>query len=256
MTGLLADPLFWTAAVAAILIAGISKGGFAGGLVMLGVPTLSLVVPPQQAAALMLPALCVMDITGLIGYWGKGSRANLIILITGAAVGIAIGVLVFRWLDADAMRLLIGTIAVGFALNHWLRRAARERPATRPSWRGGGFWGAVGGFVSFVAHAGGPPVYVYLLPQKLDKTTYQATTVFLFAAINYLKLGPYWWLGQFEGETLWTGLALCPLAVAGMWVGIKLHHKVSDRSFFRIAYVVLFLVGSKLIWDGISGLSA
>ncbi len=48
--------------------------------------------------------------------------------------------------------------------------------------------GCVGGFTSFVSHAGGPPVAVYLLAQRLDKTMYQATTVLTFWAINIAKV--------------------------------------------------------------------
>jgi uncharacterized membrane protein YfcA len=39
-----------------------------------------------------------------------------------------------------------------------------------------------------------------------------------------------------------------------MGMGIWLHHRVTDRFFFQVAYAMLFVVGVKLIWDGIAGM--
>ena len=55
------DPLFYFLAVPAVLIAGISKGGFGSGLALVAVPMMSLIVPVPVAAAIMLPVLMSID---------------------------------------------------------------------------------------------------------------------------------------------------------------------------------------------------
>ena len=112
--------------------------------------------------------------------------------------------------------------------------------------------GAAGGFTSFIAHSGGPPISMYLLRRPLDRTDFVATTVLLFAAINYVKLLPYGWLGQLSAGNLVTSLVLAPLAPIGVYTGVWLHRRVSDRFFFRLMYVLLFVVGCKLLYDGVS----
>ena len=77
-------------------------------------------------------------------------------------------------------------------------------------------------------------------------------TVVFFAVMNYVKIAPYAWLGQFDETNLMTALVLSPLAPIGMGLGIWLHNRVTDRFFFRVAYAMLFVVGLKLIWDGIA----
>jgi uncharacterized protein len=139
-------------------------------------------------------------------------------------------------------------VAVAFVLQKWLKPSPPE--AARPNWPKGVFWSACSGFTSFIAHAGGPPLQVYLLPQRLDKTTFVATTIVFFAAVNYVKLIPYWWLGQFTPSNLGTGVVLVPVAVGGVYLGMYLHHKISDAVFFRIVYVFVFLCGLKLLYDG------
>src|SRR3546814_2780512 len=107
-------------------------------------------------------------------------------------------------------------------------------------------WGAVSGFTSFTAHAGGPPVNVYLLPLGLPKTQYQATTVAFFLLVNYGKLIPYTGLGLFTGENLATSAALFPVAVAGILSGIWLHDRVPTGLFYTACYFFLALTGVKL----------
>ena len=59
---------------------------------------------------------------------------------------------------------------------------------------------------------------------------------------------------KFDKTNLLTALVLIPLAPIGVYAGYWLHTRVSDRVFFQIAYTLLFIVGLRLIYDGITGL--
>ncbi len=251
---MISDPWFYLAAVPAVMIAGISKGGFGAGLGMLAVPMMALVLPPVQVAAIMLPILCLMDLVGVWAYWKKWESRVLTRLALAAVVGIAVGTLTFHVMAPWMIRLLIGVIALGFTANY-LQRRLRRRQTTgfAPGRLSGWFWGAVSGFTSFTAHAGGPPVNVYLLPLGLPKTQYQATTVGFFLLVNYVKLLPYTALGLFTGQNLATSAALFPVAVAGILAGIWLHNRVPSGLFYTACYVFLALTGVKLIYDGLVG---
>ena len=247
------DPLFYLLALPAVLIVGISKGGFGGGLGSLAVPLMALVISPIQAAAILLPILCVMDLHGTWVYRGRWDKANLRILMPAALVGLSIGAFSFRYLDARMIRLIIGTLAVGFTIHHWLGGLLTTRTARGVDLARGSFWGAVSGFTSFIAHASGPPMSIYLLPQRMDKTRFLSTTVIFVLFMNYLKLVPYAWIGLFSSENLYTSLVLLPLAPLGMWLGIWMHRSVPGEIFYRICYLLLFLAGLKLLYDGGSG---
>ncbi len=168
---LITDPLFYAIAIPVVLLSGISKTGIPGLFGGMAVPMLSLVIPPLQAAALMLPILCFIDLFGLRAFRGVYDRRNMPMLLAGLAIGIAAGMLVFTLVPRDFMRVVIGTIAVAFALNNifgW----ARNRPRAAASWPRGVFWSSLSGLTSFVAHAGSPPIMAYLLPQRLDRRVY------------------------------------------------------------------------------------
>ncbi|WP_339950622.1 sulfite exporter TauE/SafE family protein [uncultured Albimonas sp.] len=250
------DPVFLAAAAPAVLLAGISKGGFGGGAGFAATPIMALVLPPEVAVGVMLPLLCVMDLTGLRAYWGRWSWPDARALMAGALPGIALGAIFVTLIPTDGLRLMIGLIALGFVAfqlaraRGWLAGGG-GRPYSGPR---AGFWGAVCGFTSFASHAGGPPAAVYLLGRGLEKTRYQATTVILFWWVNLVKLGPYWAVGLFEQGQPMAALVLAPLAVLGFLAGVWAHTHVPERWYFRVLYGLLVVTGGKLVVDGVSGL--
>jgi hypothetical protein len=248
----LTDPLFYAAAVPAVLVFGLSKGGLGGGAGLLAVPLMALVLAPADAAAIMLPVLLVMDAMGLWAYRRDADRRALAVLIPGGLVGIAVASLVFGLLDDDLVRLVIGAIAVAFCLWRWLP-VPRPEAAHRPPAAAGIFWGAMGGFTSTLAHAGAPPVNIYLLALKLPPAGFVGTMAYLFAAVNLAKVPSYWALGLFTPANLQASLVLAPVAVVGMGLGIRLLPLIDAKIFYRIVYVVVFSTGLKLLADGWPG---
>ncbi|WP_320837331.1 sulfite exporter TauE/SafE family protein [Zhongshania sp.] len=242
------DPFFYLCAIPAILIFGMAKGGFGGGIAVVSVPLMSLAISPVQAAAILLPILLLMDAVALWSFRGQWSKPNLKIILPGAIIGIVIGSIGFRYLSEDMIRILIGFIAVAFCLNYWFKsQSAVERG---PSKIRGGFWGAVAGFTSFGIHAGGPPINIYLLPQRLEKSLLMGTMAIFFAVVNVVKLIPYSLQGSFDRTNLLTAAILMPLAPVGVRLGFYLLHKVSETTIYRICYFFLFVVGVKLLLDG------
>lgn len=242
---------FWLAALAGVVLTGISKGGLGGGAAGVATPLMALVISPAQGAAIMLPILCVMDLAGIRAYFGKWDRRVLRIIVPAGLAGTVIGTLTFRHLDDSWMRILLGVIALGFVA---YSLAPRARPPAVPSDRQGSFWAMVSGFTSFVSHAGGPPLMVYLLPQKLDKAAFIATSLVFFAAMNYSKILPYYWLGLLETRNLATSVLLIPAGIAGIYLGIWLQRRISVAGFYRTIYTLMFLTGAKLLYDGVRGL--
>jgi uncharacterized protein len=245
----IADPLFYLLAVVAVILLGLSKGGFFG-LGVMALPLMSLFVPPLQAAAIILPVVLAQDALTVWTYRRDWSAWNLKIMIPSMAAGIAVAGLFAASLTAAHIRLAIGLIAGIFVLRHWLG-ARFDRLAARPDMLTGVIWGAVGGFTTMLANAGGPPWQIHLLPQRLDKFTYVGTFTMLFAASNLMKIPAYGALGQLTGENLLIGTVLLPLAVIANYAGIWLVRRTPTELFFRIVYVLMFLIAIELIRSGL-----
>ena len=116
---------FYAAATFGILLTGVFKGGFGGGPGGIAVALMSMFVAPADAAGIVLPILCAMDIFGLLAYRNNWSRHHVRVLIPGALLGIVLGALAFGVVPVEWVRLLIGLIAVTFTLNRWFDLAQR-----------------------------------------------------------------------------------------------------------------------------------
>jgi len=249
---LITDPLFYALAVPAVLITGISKGGFASGGGNLSVPAMALLIPAPQAAAISLPVLCAMDLAGLRAWWGRWSLREMRAIIPGGLLGILLGSFAFGMMDDRATKLMVGLIALAFlARSLWLARGGGLSRPAQPSRLRGGFWSTLSGFTSTIAHAGGPPLAVYLYPLRLERAQLAATTVVFFGVMNYVKLVPYAALGQLSLSNLLTSLVLLPLAPLGVRLGVWLQGRISDKVFYQVVYILLGATGLKLVADGL-----
>lgn len=247
------DLYFFAFAIPAVVFAGMSKGGFGAAAAFAATPFLALILTPGQAIGLMLPLLMIMDVTALKVYWRKWDWPVARTLIVGAVPGIILGGALYTLADPDVFRFLIGVVAVGFVVYQLAKsKGLIAPPKAKLSQKTGLFWGSVTGFTSFISHAGGPPAAVYLLSQKLDKTTYQATSVIVFSTINFLKFIPYFLMGIFSKETFQADVMLIPAAIAGVFIGAYLHKKMSEKLFFGLTYVFLVVTGVKLIFDSLT----
>ena len=249
------DPVVLVAALPAVLLAGVGKGGFGGAIGFAATPLLALAIPPAQALGLMLPLLMLMDVAALRAFWRRWTQPDLGQLMLGMVAGIALGWALFDLLSPAGMRLAIGALALGFVAYRTATRLGLRPPSsTAPAPVRGAVCGAISGLIGFVAHAGGPPVAIHLLPRGFDKTTLQATMVAAFAFLNLLKLPPYLALGLVGSETLTLAVLLAPVAYGGIRLGVFLHGRVRQAAFERIVEIGLIFAGAKLVWDGWRGL--
>jgi uncharacterized membrane protein YfcA len=242
---LLADLPFMAVAVIGVCLLGVSKGGFLG-LGVMALPLMSLFVPPLQAAAIILPTAIAQDALTLWAYWRQWSAWNLKIMLPSMLAGMFVGWLIAASLSATHIRLAIGLIAALFVLRHWLSRRF-ERFTPKPNAATGVIFGVIGGLTTMLANAGGPAWQMHLLPQRLDKIPYVGTVAVLFATSNIVKIPGFVTLGFLTGENIVVGLVLVPIAVLSNYAGIWLVRRTSNEMFFRVAYVLMFVIAIELI---------
>lgn len=247
---MITDPWFYAAAVPALLLTGFSKSGFVAGAGASSVPILSLVISPVQAVGIMLPILLVADIIGITNYWRQKHVLNFRILLIAGIFGSVAGWATAALISEAWVRLIVGLIGTLFALDWWLKLRPIPAEAPGPSWGRGLFWGAVSAYTSFISQTAGPPLAVYLMPQRLPTVTYAATAVTYLTCINWMKVIPYYLLGQLNVGNLMTSAVLMPLALASTYFGLWLVRHIPSGPFYRIGYAGLLLISLKLLWDG------
>lgn len=240
---------FYVVSAFAVTLTGLSKSGFGGGLGILSVPLMSLFVPPQFALAVLIPVLLVMDILVVWRYRASWRRDVIGLMLPGALMGLAVGAVSFQWMNANVIKTLIGMLALVFVAQFALRSLS-DRQAVHPSRPVVFGLGALSGFGSFVAHAGGPPVKGFLLGQNMEKSTFVGTNTMFFFCLNSLKAITYGAMGQLSIDSLQVSLVLAPMLFLGIGLGLWMHRYVDQTMFTRLVYGCLTLTGLRLLWDG------
>ena len=248
---MIADPIFWICAVIAVLLTGVSKGGF-GGIALFAVPLMAMTISPVQAAGILLPILILMDVVSVTAYRKHFDKSVLKLMIPGAVIGIVLGGLIAGYVSDRVVLILVGIVALTFSL-YSVFKPRGKASFIKDNAPVGVVASLVAGFTSFIAHAGGPPFQVYAIPQELEKRVYAGTAVIFFAVVNAVKVVPYFMLGQFDRTNLMTSLALAPLAPLGVLLGVWMLKRISQEAFYKFLYAMIFIIGVKLLYDGFVG---
>lgn len=247
---LITDPFFYMIAAPAVLLLGVSKSGFGAGFGSLAVPMMALAVTVPQAAAILMPVLLVMDLLGMAAFRKDVDRALLRFMLPYALLGLVLGALLFKLLDARWVAAIVGGFTLLFLAQQMLFKTDPNGPPP-PRWMGGVLL-VVSGFTSFIAHAGGPPVNAYVMRLKLSPVLFTGTMAYLFFFINMAKWLPYAWLGLLDMRNFGTSLVLLPLAPVGVWIGVRMARTLNPVLFYRLIRIGMCLTGFKLLWDGLS----
>ena len=239
-------------AFVAVFLISFMKGAFGGGFSIVGIPLLSFVMDPVSAGGLLAPLFIAMDLFAL-RYWKPStwSRPDLARLVPGLLAGIGLGYLLFRVLDHRAISIVMAVITLMF-VGLWLisgaKQVTRERSTPKAITAG-----VASGVTTMVAHSGGPPLAMYLLPLGLSKEVYAGTTSLFFTVGNATKAVPWLMLVRPTG-TVWTLMGICLFAIpAGVFSGWRLHASLDQRQIYRACYGLLVVTAVKLLWDGVSG---
>ena len=216
-----------TAATIVVALAGVfmisfMRGAFGGRFAIIGIPLLSTVMDPITAGGLLAPLFIATDLFAL-RYWKPStwSRPDLKLLLPGLLVGIGLGYVLFRVLDHRAIAIVMAAITLIF-VGLWFIGGGKAtiRPRSSPKAVAAGF---TSGVTTMVAHSGGPPLAMYLLPLGLSKEVYAGTTSLFFTVGNAVKAVP-WLLVVKPAGPVWTLMAICLLAIPpGVWLGWRLH---------------------------------
>ncbi len=248
---LITDPIFYALAIPAVILLGLSKGGFAG-MGALSLPLVAFAADPVMAAAILLPILIVQDV---VGVWAFRRSVDWYVVgwtLAGAVIGIALGYGFATRVSSNGVLAAVGAISMLFgAYRLWRERRGQPAPSTSPGWVGALF-GVASGFTSQIAHAGQPPWQLWVLPRRLARDVLIGTTAVFFALVNWIKVPAYIALGQFTWPNLMTSAALMPVAILSTFVGVWLVRRVSPERFYSAIYWLMIGVGGVLLWKAVA----
>lgn len=232
--------------LAAAIYVGLVKGGLgpvAGALI---VPLLSTSMPVSDAVGLTLPMLVIGDWMALPVYWRQWDGPELRLMLPGALVGLAMGIVLLTSLPDDTLRRVLGVFTLMVATYKLAGDTLVAVRYTPRRWHGVlAGWGS--GFGSALANVGAPPITAYLLLRQIAPTIFIGTTVVFFLVMNVIKF-PIFLATEVIGldqlvEIMW----VLPLIPLGVWTGKRFVEGIDPQKFERLMLVLLFGVGGWLL---------
>ena len=251
MPPLLQDPAFYLFAVPAVILIGLAKGGFSG-LGALGMPLMAFGVEPVAGAAILLPILIAQDAVGVAAFRKTWDAGVLRVLLPGAIVGVSLGYVLAAHVSSDMILAVLGAVSILFGAQRlWVERGGRIPTPSNSSLWIGSLFGVATGFTSQIAHAGGPPFQMWVMPRRLPRDVFVGTSAIFFALLNWIKVPAYVALGQFTKTNAVAAAVLLPVAVLSSLAGVRLVRRVPMRRFYVIIYALMIVAGGKLLLDGV-----
>ena len=219
--------------------------GIGGGIMM--TPLFILFLPPKFAIGLLAPLMLLISGTGVRQYWGLWSVHSILVLLPPSLVGIWVGAYLLAEIPAPIVSKTVGVLAIGFGIIQFLiidRPDWRDR--LRPgTWQGVGF-GFASGITTALAHSGGIIFSFYLLPHSRTKEIFVSTTLFLFFASGFVKIGTYVYYGILTFPIFLLSLTLVPALILGSIAGKQLNRLIPNKLFMRLICIVVGAMGIKL----------
>ena len=164
-------------------------------------------------------------------------------------LGVAIGLFVFTNLSAEALTKGLGAAVLLYGLfSLWSTfRSAPPKIAIPP--RALAFAGGMGGGITgtVIGTFGSIFFAMYYDAIKLGKDQYRATMTAILLTLGVTRGIGYWAVGEFTREVLLVAAFLFPSMMIGTFIGIRIHHGMSELTFRRTVAGALIASGLALL---------
>lgn len=238
----------FVAAMAIALVAGFVKGavGFAMPLIMIS--AYSSFLPPEIAlAGLILPTLFT-NISQALRQGVAAARASAFAyrrFLTGTVIFILLSAQLFHHIPPVAYLLTLGISVTAFAALQLSGRslALPLHHRSRAEW----LLGAIGGLYGGISGIWGPPLLVYLLSVRAEKTEAIRVQGVVFLIGGFALLLAHLETGIANPASLSFSAALAVPALVGLRLGYAVLDRLDQQRFRRWTQVLLVLTGLNLV---------
>jgi uncharacterized membrane protein YfcA len=228
--------------------------GFSGfGFALMTVPLLTLLLDLKTVVPLelLLVTFCLIILSANKLRFAK--EPAVIYIFVGMVAGLLVGVHLLANFETGLLKKALGAFVILFAF-HIFSRGDRER-APKPGEGVGQIAGVVvalvvgvlSGIAGGLFGTSGPPLVVYVDHFAKDKTEFRAQLIILFLLNDIIRIFLYYRYSLLTMEIGKFALWLLPAVCLGLFLGSKMHFRVTEKTFGRAIAAMLFVSGLLLI---------
>ena len=237
------------AILAATVVAGYFIFAITGfGAALITVPAMSHVLP----LPFVLPLAVLLDVSASLVMGVQFHRTadwrELKWMVPACLIGALIGVNLLVTLPRDAALAGLGMCSIAYGI-YSLRQGTAMR-------RVGMVWAPVSGFsggaLGTMFGIGAPPYAMYLSRRIEEKTAMRATLSTMVLFSTGIRLTVFTFAGLVLADRLFAFALLFPFALAGLWIGNRLHLRMSREKVLVAISVLLIATGASLLYRAVA----
>lgn len=224
-----------------------SARGASGFGAAVALPLLGLVLPLK----LLVPAWTLIAAVAATALMGSDRHKvlwwEILKLLPGTLIGVALGLAVFTRLSSDTLAIWIGGFVLAYGVYSLWTTFGAAKPQLPP--RAAALIGGIlGGATGTVVGTFGSTFYaIYFDAIKLGKDHYRATMTAILLTLSLARGTGYFVVGEFTRDVLIVAAMLLPPMFVGIFVGNRLHHGMSEVVFRRTVAGALIVSGLALL---------
>ena len=227
--------------VVAALFASIVSGmtGMAGGTILLAV--MVMVVETSSVVPLHAGVQLVSNSTRVVLFFKHIKWRILLLFIAGIIPGALVGIFIFRSIDKEVVKLLMGIFIL------LVTYAPKSKREVRASYNLFLPVGLVAGVIGIFFGAIGPFIAPFFVRKDVLKEELVATKAACQAVTHVIKIFLFGFIGINVLDMWKIFLPLCAVVIIGTLIGKKLLGRMSDALFKKIFKVILTLIALNII---------
>jgi uncharacterized membrane protein YfcA len=157
--------------------------------------------------------------------------------------GALLGVTLLVTLPREAAIAALGVCAIAYGVYSLSRRT----PIPRPHQMWAPVSGFTGGAMGTLFGIGAPPYAIYLSARMEEKTAVRATLSTMVLFSTAIRLTVFAFAGLVLADRLLAFVLLFPFALAGLWIGHRLHLQMSSEKVLAAISMLLIATGASLL---------
>ena len=160
-------------------------------------------------------------------------------------IGIVPGMLFFKNTDTGMLEIIFGFFVVLVALDMLLRKKKPVQNGQKIGWKMG-LLGIVAGFVCGFCGIG-VLIGTYISKVTTDMRSFKANACIVFWVASTTKILSFFFLNLLTKESLLQALMLAPIALLGLWLGMKSSKIIDEARAKKMVLIMLILSGLMLV---------
>ena len=221
------------------------------GFALVATPLLAMIMPVKWAIIFILVLTVVLRILTMWRVWGEFNWKTVALTSIGSFVGMLPGSKVLHFISITHLQIFLGVVLL-------LATALMSLQYTVPiKNKTAGRLGAgiLSGFFGACTSVSGPPLVLYFLNERTDKTEMRANMIWIFGVTGVLMVGASYWAGNIGAVSDWIYLySMIPATFLGVVAGERMFRYLNQQLFRRLSLLIVLGGAVMMLFNGVRGL--